>query len=47
MDFGGYAENTDNKSLKGINDFKLAFGGQRGGMHQLSFSYLLYAEKTG
>lgn len=29
MDFGGFAENTDNKSLKGINDFKLSFGGQK------------------
>ncbi len=29
MDFGGYAENTDDKSLKGINDFKLSFGGQK------------------
>jgi hypothetical protein len=28
MDFGGYANNTTNKSLKGINDFKLAFGGK-------------------
>lgn len=29
MDFGGYAENTEDKSLKGINDFKLSFGGQK------------------
>jgi len=28
MDFGGYANNTTNKGLKGINDFKLAFGGK-------------------
>jgi lipid II:glycine glycyltransferase (peptidoglycan interpeptide bridge formation enzyme) len=28
MDFGGYANNTTIKSLKGINDFKLAFGGK-------------------
>lgn len=27
MDFGGYANNTEDKSLKGINDFKLSFGG--------------------
>ncbi|MBC7536677.1 MAG: hypothetical protein H7258_13380 [Ferruginibacter sp.] len=29
MDFGGYAENTDNKSLQGINEFKLSFGGTK------------------
>ncbi len=29
MDFGGYAENTEDKSLKGINEFKLSFGGQK------------------
>jgi len=29
FDFGGYAENTTNKSLKGINDFKAAFGGEK------------------
>ena len=29
MDFGGYAENTDNKSLQGINEFKLSFGGHK------------------
>jgi hypothetical protein len=28
FDFGGFAENTTNKSLKGINDFKAAFGGE-------------------
>lgn len=27
MDFGGYAKNTEDKSLKGINDYKLSFGG--------------------
>ncbi len=27
-DFGGYALNTDNKSLIGINSFKLLFGGE-------------------
>lgn len=26
-DFGGYAKDTDNKSLQGINEFKLNFGG--------------------
>ncbi len=29
MDFGGYAENTEDKSLKGINEFKLSFGGTK------------------
>jgi lipid II:glycine glycyltransferase (peptidoglycan interpeptide bridge formation enzyme) len=27
LDFGGYAKDTDDKSLKGINEFKLSFGG--------------------
>ncbi len=27
-DFGGYAKNTDDKGLQGINVFKLSFGGQ-------------------
>lgn len=27
-DFGGYAKNTKNKSLQGINDFKNSFGGE-------------------
>lgn len=29
MDFGGYAENTQDKSLQGINEFKLSFGGAK------------------
>ncbi|WP_394754276.1 hypothetical protein [Crenothrix sp.] len=29
MDFGGYADNTEDKSLKGINEFKLSFGGEK------------------
>lgn len=29
MDFGGYAEGTTNKSLMGINEFKLSFGGEK------------------
>lgn len=29
LDFGGYAENTTNKSLQGINEFKLSFGGTK------------------
>ena len=29
MDFGGYAENTSDKGLQGINDFKLSFGGHK------------------
>jgi hypothetical protein len=29
LDFGGYADNTEDKSLKGINEFKLSFGGQK------------------
>jgi hypothetical protein len=28
-DFGGYAENTNNESLIGINKFKISFGGER------------------
>ena len=28
FDFGGYANNTTNKSLQGINNYKLKFGGQ-------------------
>lgn len=28
-DFGGYTENTNNKSLIGINRFKLSFGGKK------------------
>jgi hypothetical protein len=28
FDFGGYAANTTNESLKGINNYKLRFGGQ-------------------
>ena len=28
LDFGGYVENTEDKSMKGINEFKLSFGGQ-------------------
>lgn len=29
MDFGGYTENTEDKSMKGINEFKLSFGGEK------------------
>lgn len=29
LDFGGYADHTEDKSLKGINEFKLSFGGQK------------------
>lgn len=29
LDFGGYAENTTDKSLQGINEFKLSFGGEK------------------
>lgn len=29
MDFGGYAEGTTDKSLEGINKFKLSFGGKK------------------
>lgn len=29
MDFGGYTENTEDKSMKGINEFKLSFGGTK------------------
>lgn len=28
-DFGGYTENTTDKGLMGINDFKLSFGGEK------------------
>jgi len=28
-DFGGYAENTKDQGLKGINEFKLSFGGKK------------------
>ncbi|MEI2749887.1 MAG: hypothetical protein V9E88_14145 [Ferruginibacter sp.] len=35
MDFGGYAENTEDKSLKGINDFKLSFRRTKSCLHQL------------
>jgi lipid II:glycine glycyltransferase (peptidoglycan interpeptide bridge formation enzyme) len=28
FDFGGYAKDTDNESLKGINNYKLLFGGK-------------------
>jgi hypothetical protein len=44
FDFGGYAENTTNKSLKGINDFKAAFGGEKEkciSYHSLLYCFLL------
>lgn len=44
FDFGGYAENTTNKSLKGINDFKAAFGGEKEkciSYHSLLYYFLL------
>jgi hypothetical protein len=44
FDFGGYAENTTNKSLKGINDFKAAFGGELEkcvSYHSIVYSVLL------
>jgi hypothetical protein len=41
FDFGGYAENTTNKSLKGINDFKAAFGGEK--EKCISYNSLLYS----
>ncbi len=40
FDFGGYAENTTNKSLIGINDFKAAFGGEK--EKCISYNSLLY-----
>jgi hypothetical protein len=41
FDFGGYAKNTSNKSLKGINDFKAAFGGEK--EKCISYNSLLYS----
>ncbi len=44
FDFGGYAENTTNKSLMGINDFKAAFGGEKEkciSYHSLLYNFLL------
>jgi len=44
FDFGGYAENTKNKSLIGINDFKASFGGEKEkciSYHSLLYSFLL------
>ena len=29
MDFGGYTENTEDKSMLGINEFKMSFGGTK------------------
>lgn len=40
FDFGGYAENTTNKSLIGINEFKAAFGGEK--EKCISYNSLLY-----
>ena len=44
FDFGGYAENTTNKSLIGINDFKASFGGEKEkciSYHSLLYCFLL------
>ncbi len=43
MDFGGYAEHTEDKSLKGINEFKLSFGGEKVGcinVHSVPYYFL-------
>jgi lipid II:glycine glycyltransferase (peptidoglycan interpeptide bridge formation enzyme) len=40
MDFGGYAENTEDKSMKGINEFKLSFGGIK--VECVNYQSLLY-----
>lgn len=41
-DMGGYAENTQDEGLKGINMFKLSFGGTKVVcIHDLSFGYKL------
>ncbi len=42
-DFGGYTNNTDDKGLKGINNFKLSFGGNKVEcINYTSFSYYLF-----
>ncbi len=44
FDFGGYAENTTNKSLIGINEFKAGFGGEKEkcvSYHSLLYCFLL------
>ena len=40
MDFGGYADNTEDKSLKGINEFKLSFGGEK--VTCINYNSILY-----
>lgn len=42
-DFGGYAENTKNESLAGINKFKLSFGGKKvNSVNYYSIGYILF-----
>lgn len=42
-DFGGYTNNTDNKGLQGINNFKLSFGGERVEcINYSSYSYYIF-----
>ena len=42
-DFGGFAENTDNVSLAGINRFKLSFGGNKVScVNYYSIGYVLF-----
>ncbi len=40
LDFGGYTENTEDKSLKGINEFKLSFGGEK--VECINYNSVLY-----
>lgn len=40
LDFGGYADNTEDKSLKGINEFKLSFGGEK--VTCINYNSILY-----
>jgi lipid II:glycine glycyltransferase (peptidoglycan interpeptide bridge formation enzyme) len=40
-DFGGIAKDTDNKSLEGINNFKIKFGGEV--IEEHSYESIIYA----
>lgn len=47
-DFGGYAENTNDKGLQGINRFKLSFGGEKIVCNNYSsLSYFLFKKMAG
>ena len=47
FDFGGFAKDTEDESLKGINNFKLLFGGKLvNGVNYYSFSYWVVKKIT-